>query len=571
MFKKILFFIYVFLLLSSFVTSNLNDGLIGYWAFDGTPNDNTSNGNNFVVNGNANLKQGILGQAYYYDGNDDYLNFADINNYFDFDTNANNNNTVKTIVFWINSSALTDDILISKWSSDTAVKRWGIYSNTNCEAGYNICDGWGTAGTIWKGIGSLIANKWYMITVRQTSNNAKINLSVNSSNMREVSGSYTAKSNNFGNLRIGCEGVGCTSDFQGYIDELGIWNRTLTDIEINQLYNNGIGLTYPFGVNIAGVEPSLIVYSDLNLSGLKYNTTTININYNGTSINNSNIYNCQLFFNNELNNVVNNSNLAIQNNISLINLAGYYENDFNISLKCDNENTTGINYNIVSIDNKKPTLNYIGFKNTYSNTENVFINFSIIDNNLTFFNIETKRAGLTFDNITHDNIKINTYDVFNISTTSYNIGNFDYSLLVYDGYQYAEFSGNYNITTESGLSTQTLMEINNNIIDFKNKFIEVFGMLGFILINMLYLFIIYYFVIPVSEKFKFITIIPAINIILISFYTLGINIFSEYLFNTYILISSILFFVVLLLSYIIGLFTTKGDKPNKKNFYSEFN
>lgn len=32
----------------------------------------------------------------------------------------------------------------------------------------------------------------------------------------------------------------------GYIDEVGIWNRSLTTDEIKKLYNNGEGLTYPF-------------------------------------------------------------------------------------------------------------------------------------------------------------------------------------------------------------------------------------------------------------------------------------------------------------------------------------
>lgn len=35
-------------------------------------------------------------------------------------------------------------------------------------------------------------------------------------------------------------------EINGFIDELGIWNRTLTEGEISELYNSGNGATYPF-------------------------------------------------------------------------------------------------------------------------------------------------------------------------------------------------------------------------------------------------------------------------------------------------------------------------------------
>ena len=37
-----------------------------------------------------------------------------------------------------------------------------------------------------------------------------------------------------------------TFSFNGQLDEVGIWNRTLTQNEINELYNIGIGKQYPF-------------------------------------------------------------------------------------------------------------------------------------------------------------------------------------------------------------------------------------------------------------------------------------------------------------------------------------
>ena len=46
------------------------------------------------------------------------------------------------------------------------------------------------------------------------------------------------------NFSIGRFNPGSTRFFDGEIDEVGIWNRTLTSIEISDLYNNGLGLSF---------------------------------------------------------------------------------------------------------------------------------------------------------------------------------------------------------------------------------------------------------------------------------------------------------------------------------------
>jgi hypothetical protein len=60
-----------------------------------------------------------------------------------------------------------------------------------------------------------------------------------------------------GNIAVGSNS--CTTanrGFDGLIDEVGIWNRSLTSDEINQLYNNGNGKSYPFhGSDITLIYP----------------------------------------------------------------------------------------------------------------------------------------------------------------------------------------------------------------------------------------------------------------------------------------------------------------------------
>jgi hypothetical protein len=46
--------------------------------------------------------------------------------------------------------------------------------------------------------------------------------------------------------RIGANHNGNQFEWDGYLDEIGIWSRVLTDDEIAELYNSNSGITYPF-------------------------------------------------------------------------------------------------------------------------------------------------------------------------------------------------------------------------------------------------------------------------------------------------------------------------------------
>lgn len=68
--------------------------------------------------------------------------------------------------------------------------------------------------------------------------------------------------------------------FDGRMDELGIWNRSLTSIDIGELYNSGIGLNYTEAI------PSLIINLFNPADGISLTTTINNFTayYNSTSL-----------------------------------------------------------------------------------------------------------------------------------------------------------------------------------------------------------------------------------------------------------------------------------------------
>ena len=47
-------------------------------------------------------------------------------------------------------------------------------------------------------------------------------------------------------MEIGSRSSGAWNEFEGEIDELGIWSRVLTADEVTELWNGGAGITYPF-------------------------------------------------------------------------------------------------------------------------------------------------------------------------------------------------------------------------------------------------------------------------------------------------------------------------------------
>ncbi len=68
--------------------------------------------------------------------------------------------------------------------------------------------------------------------------------------------------------------------WNGQIDELGIWNRVLNDIEIQELYNNGYGLEYPF--NNPNNNPPLVSLGP-DISSCKGDTVILDANNPGCS------------------------------------------------------------------------------------------------------------------------------------------------------------------------------------------------------------------------------------------------------------------------------------------------
>jgi hypothetical protein len=68
------------------------------------------------------------------------------------------------------------------------------------------------------------------------------------------------------NFSIG-ENSSSGENFDGIIDEVGFWNRTLTFGEVGELYNSGTGIPYDAGGAVETVSPLFNITGDVQLGG----------------------------------------------------------------------------------------------------------------------------------------------------------------------------------------------------------------------------------------------------------------------------------------------------------------
>jgi len=206
---------------------------------------------------------------------------------------------------------------------------------------------------------------------------------------------YVETSGVSGAITLGATTCGnCNKDgFIGTLDEIGVWNRTLSSSELTDLYNGGDGMTYTVAFN-----PSITLISPENNS--KYNSSPQIVSFNCSSEDDSEVKNVTLF----INGIANFTQDGDSSNFTEL----YRE----ISLLDGNYNWTCIGVNDDSlegttvirdflIDGIDPIVNITSPEaQTYLKAlgdNNFTLNFSASDNNLDscWYNNETANVTLT--------------------------------------------------------------------------------------------------------------------------------------------------------------------------------
>ncbi len=280
------------------------DGLVGWWPFNGNANDESGNGNNGAVNG-ATLSQDRFGNensTYSFDGVSSKITVSS------FNLTLNNG---YTFTAWVKPNSLNyDDNNIV--SLDAIAFEGTNSSSFGLSAG--LCNGninrlyfrHRNSSSILEKIGCKIPeNTWVHMVL--TFNGSKITCYYNGIMYDNLS--ITDFQNPEKILRIGY-GISRNNNgfyFKGLIDDIGIWNRALTEKEVINLYNASIcsndlfitaqnntlqtGGNVTFTATTSDANASYIWQSDL---GQGYQTLNNYGNYSGTNSENLNISNLQL-------------------------------------------------------------------------------------------------------------------------------------------------------------------------------------------------------------------------------------------------------------------------------------
>ncbi len=256
--NKILIFLLLGLFLISFTSASLNDDIVSYWKFDQTSGSvldelNTNNGT--AENSPTRGVTGKINKTFTFDGIDQRVDTG-------FQPDIEN----RSIAMWYKLiDATPSGFQVSMGYDGTTASTYGSFgaghatNGTSCisQSSNSACYASNT--------------DWTHIVISQ--NNTHVNFFLNGVLVQTDTVTTGVSGDVPGQLRFSSSRTP-DSYFGGNIDEVGFWNRSLTENEVSNLYNIGNGLTYPFIENIITIT-LISPENDTTISDLGTNFTVI--------------------------------------------------------------------------------------------------------------------------------------------------------------------------------------------------------------------------------------------------------------------------------------------------------
>lgn len=270
--------------------SEVFDDVVAYYSMDETSGSTiVDSGKNKIngisVGGSIGEYSGIIGSCEYFGANtaqDTYSTFLKPKDYF-------SNKTAATISFWAkfpnfyNARLLDTGTLYSGWGNKNFIEIrleneylavYGKAVNSSNQT-FNI------SGISYRAY-YMTANTWHHIVIRAPLNSGSWDLFVDGNIVGSMGLSLPGYTFYCDNNVIGTfSRANYTPRFNGYIDELGFWDRALSDTEISHLYNSGAGLPFESGPTYlveltdgVGVTDDVETQTNYHVELQDYNYTT---------------------------------------------------------------------------------------------------------------------------------------------------------------------------------------------------------------------------------------------------------------------------------------------------------
>jgi len=210
--------------------AGLNDGLLAHYPFDGDANDITGNGFDGIVYGATSYSDrfGNEEKCYKFDGENNYIEVSkilpDMNN--------------ATVAFWIyietfDSKGYGRFVFID--GDYTGAQDFDLRLNSNNRTYFNTK---GRDQHLMIEDNHIITNEWIHMTLIADDENDKKSVWINGKRIKEIDWKDTANVKYHYKLNIGRIHGGFCCPFMGLLDDFRIYDRALTEEEVQQLFNN---------------------------------------------------------------------------------------------------------------------------------------------------------------------------------------------------------------------------------------------------------------------------------------------------------------------------------------------
>ena len=226
------------------------NGLVGYWPFNGNANDESGNGNNGTVNG-ATLttdRFGVANKAYQFLNNNLVENITT-----NFSGVLGQNN--RSISFWFKQD-------IININNQSVFCGYGGYNTNITHSGFSATTANGKIGLDANAVFIYYdyvpsANWNHAVYVYENGNNiSQVKIYLNGNLLSIVAfstGNQNTTLNTLSGTLFRINGAQLSTKFIGDIDDIGFWNRALTECEIQDLYNAQLG---SFSNSSASINPT---------------------------------------------------------------------------------------------------------------------------------------------------------------------------------------------------------------------------------------------------------------------------------------------------------------------------
>jgi hypothetical protein len=231
-------------------TTNILAGLQGYWKLDettGTRADSSGNNNNLTDNNSVGYGSGadakLVNSANFVAASSQYLSITDA-----AQTGLGMQDSSYSASFWVKPAASGTTYIMGQWGSVSGDRAWNIAMVV--DGGTPNITLYNNANVTSRQLNTAITTGvWYHFVV--VYNYATATASLYKNGAFVGSGSLSANSHDStAAFTLGAVFDTSGQYCDGYLDEVGVWNRVLSANEIAELYNANKALAYPLTVDL---------------------------------------------------------------------------------------------------------------------------------------------------------------------------------------------------------------------------------------------------------------------------------------------------------------------------------